>query len=355
MPAPLGAPGEVGTLNDPLFLRTGTHPGEGAVDLDFDPSCNAWAVTFISGPDYLRKIDPKGVVSSVTGVTNLNMGEVAVLQGKDGQFGGGFGDVALTYICCETCGCILTGSDGNPQGAAVLDAATSTLPMKIPSVDFTSGAGPFGQSGLDTGPYGLTWGLDRTLYLGNVKQNGDFVALDLAGGSTAQVAQFDKRVNAATPFDHDRILVALEGGEVLLVPIFGLSGDPKPLITLPANVTSIARDSWSGDIYASLSDFSLVRFRPGDTDPTLFNVTDDKGRLALARDGYLYFLGLYPVDPYVVRFALPTTFLPTIFPAQRASEARREAAAQRASEARSESRVREVCSRKVAWTRHAVA
>jgi hypothetical protein len=307
MPAPLGAPGESGTLNDPLFLRTGTHPGEGAIDLDFDNSCNAWAVTLISGPDYLRKVDPKGVVSSITGVTNLNMGEVAVLQGKDGQFGGGFGDVALTYICCETCGCIISGDGGNPQGAAVFDAATNSLPMKIPSVDYTKGTGPFGNAGLDTGPYGLTWGLDRVLYLGNVKENGDFVALNLAGGATTQIAKFDRRVNAAAPFDRDRLLVALEGGEVLLVPVLGLSGDPTSLITLAADVTSITRDTWNGDVYAALSDLSLVRFHPGDATPTLFNVTADKGRLAIARDGYLYFIGVYPVDPYVVRFPLPTT------------------------------------------------
>jgi hypothetical protein len=91
----------------------------GIFDLDFDQSCNAWGVTMISGTDYLRKITPQGAVSEYAGVTNLNMGEVAAIQGASGTFGGGLSDVALTYICCATCGCILTSSA--PQGVAALE------------------------------------------------------------------------------------------------------------------------------------------------------------------------------------------------------------------------------------------
>ena len=45
--------GDTGTLNDPLFARSGANPNEKIVDLKIDPSCNAWAVTFTSGPDSL--------------------------------------------------------------------------------------------------------------------------------------------------------------------------------------------------------------------------------------------------------------------------------------------------------------
>lgn len=304
-PAPLGAPGEVGTLNDPFFTQKGKNAGEGAIDLDFDPECNAWAVTFISGPDYLRKIDPTGKVTSVTGVTNLNMGEVAVLTGKEGIFGGGSGDVALTYICCAACGCQI-GSGGNPQGAAIFDEAQGTLPMKIPSTDYTSGAGPFGVNSLDTGPYGLSWGLDRTIYLGNVKTNGDFVALDLVAGTSSQIATFVSRINASAPFDRDRMLVALEGGQVWLVPVLGISGDPKMLLELPAHVTSILRDPWSGRIYAELSNLTIVSFKPDGTDLTTFTTVQNKGRIALAPDNYLYHMSAYPILAEVTRFPMPT-------------------------------------------------
>lgn len=305
-PAPLGAPGEVNTLNDPAFTRQGKSGGEGAVDLDFDPDCNAWAVTLISGPDYLRKVDPAGMVSSTTGVTNLNMGEVAVLTGKEGVFGGGSGDVALTYICCATCGCIISGSGGNPQGAAIFDENAGTLPMKIPSTDFTSGGGPFGNKGLDTGPYGLSWGLDRVLYLGNVKENGDFVALDIVAGTTTQLVLFPARVNATAPFDRDRMVVALEGGQVWLVPILGLPGDPVELLELPSDVTSILRDPWSGRIYAELSSLDIVSFKPDGSDLSTFATAPARGRIALAPDNFLYHLTVFPTAPEVVRFPMPT-------------------------------------------------
>lgn len=140
-PAALGKPGDAGTLNDYKFTKCGSLSScdGGIFDLDFDQKCNAYGVTMLSGTDYLRKIDPQGKVSEVAGVTNLNMGEVAAIQGKSGLFGGGLEDVALTYICCATCGCILSGSGGNPQGVAALDPTNATLPMKIPTTKYSSG------------------------------------------------------------------------------------------------------------------------------------------------------------------------------------------------------------------------
>ena len=85
--------------------------GEGAFALDFDALCNAYAVTMISGPDYLRQLAPDGTLTTWTSTTNLNMGEVAVKRLAVAEFET-IGDIAATYICCATCGCIQTGLDG---------------------------------------------------------------------------------------------------------------------------------------------------------------------------------------------------------------------------------------------------
>ena len=59
---------------------------EGAFDLDFDEICNAYTVTMISGPDYLRQLTPDGKFTEWTSTTNLNMGQVAVLRALAGEF-----------------------------------------------------------------------------------------------------------------------------------------------------------------------------------------------------------------------------------------------------------------------------
>lgn len=309
-PAPLGMLDETGTLNDFTFSRCGTLGAcsGGIFDLDFDPSCNAYGVTMISGTDYLRKITPAGVITEWAGVTNLNMGEVAALQGINGTFGGTIEDVALSYICCAACGCIISGPGGSPQGVALLDAMTGTLPMQIPSSTFTSGAGPFGNSQLDTGPYGLSWGLDRVLYVGNVDKNGEYYALDLKSQSKTLLQTFASRVHASAPFDKFRMLVAIEGGEVLLVPIAGQQGTPISLIKLPTHVTSLVRDTWSGRIYAELADMSIVSFAADGTNLTTFQTAPAKGRITIAPDGYVYHLTLgHPTKAEIVRWELPTT------------------------------------------------
>lgn len=309
-PAPLGKLGDAGTLNDPKFIKCGSLSScdGGIFDLDFDQKCGAWGVTMISGTDYLRHIDASGVVKEYAGVTNLNMGEVAAIQGDNGVFGGGLNDVALTYICCATCGCILSGSGGNPQGVAALDPANGTLPMKIPTTKFSTGAGPFGNPSVDTGPYGLSWGLDRILYVGNVQANGDYHALDLSTSSSQVVATFGKRVLASAPFDKARMLVGLEGGEVMLTPVLGGAGAPKTLITLSTHMTSLVRDSWSGRVYAELGDKTIVSFDEGGKDLKTFQTAPAKGRITIAPDGYLYHLTVgWPTTPEVVRWQLPTT------------------------------------------------
>jgi hypothetical protein len=286
-PAPLGAPGDAGTLNDFSFTRCGSLAScdGGIVALGFDTSCNAWAVTIISGPDYLREIKPGGEVKEYTGVSNLDMGEVAAIQGKDGQFGGPYGDVALTYTCQSGC---TPGPDGSQQGVAALDAAAGMLPMKIPSPTPTTGAGPFGDATYDAGPFGLTWGLDRVLYVGNSSVNGDFVALDLAGGGVVKLVDLPARVHAAAPYDAERMAVATEGGQVYLVPALGVPGAVQPLATLPANATSLARDSWSGRVYAELQNQDIVSFRADGKPPVVFQKAPGIGRVTVGPDGFLY-------------------------------------------------------------------
>jgi hypothetical protein len=293
-----------------VFTRCGSLSGcdGGIFDLDFDQACNAYGVTMISGPDYLRKIDPSGQVTEYVGVTNLNMGEVATIKGREGQFGGGLSNVALTYICCASCGCILSGPGSQPQGVAELDFATSELPMRIPSTQFTTGAGPFGNAAVDTGPYGLTWGLDRVLYAGNIEQNGDFHAIDLDTNSKIVVTSFPSRVLAAAPFDSNWMLVAVEGGSVHLVPVLGKVAPTTPLIALTGEVTSLARDPWSGRVYASLNTLDIVSFDEDGNDLQVFQVAPALGRIALAPDGYVYHLTLgWPTQPAIVRWELPNS------------------------------------------------
>ncbi len=204
--APVGNPGDKGMLQDPAFVK-------GLVDLQFDPMCTAWGVTLISGPDYLRSVTAAGAVGSIAGVTNLNMGEVAVLQhlatvtSAPVPLDNPGVDVSLTYICCSTCGCQLSTT---PQGVAHLDTTTMTIPLVIPSQTFTTGLGPFGASVFDTGPAGLSYGTDLVLYVGNVDVNGDYYSLDLGTQKQTLVTNFPARVYASTPFDAVTQLVALE-------------------------------------------------------------------------------------------------------------------------------------------------
>ena len=147
--------------------------------IDFADDCTAWMVTLRSGTDYLRRLTPDGELSEWAGVANLNMGEVKVLRSltipqltasfpvtldptppspKEG-----LGEVAISYTCCPTCGC----QADPPQGVARLVEGDPNNPLPIVIIaQQTQGNGPFGSSGADAGPHGLTWGVDRVLYVG---------------------------------------------------------------------------------------------------------------------------------------------------------------------------------------------
>ena len=147
--------------------------------IDFADDCTAWMVTLRSGTDYLRRLTPAGEVTEWAGVANLNMGEVKVLRSvtipqltlpypladkpapptpKEG-----LGEVAITYTCCPACGCLVDP----PQGVARLVEEDPLKPLPIVIVaQKTQGTGPFGSNAADAGPHGLTWGVDRVLYVG---------------------------------------------------------------------------------------------------------------------------------------------------------------------------------------------
>jgi len=266
---------------------------EGAFDLDFDDVCSAYAVTMISGPDNLRQMTPDGKLTSWTSTTNLNMGQVAVLRVPTGEFKE-LGDVAATYICCATCGCVETGADGR-LGVVHLDRTSTTRPLpNVLAAKPTTGTGPFGDPVIDTGPYALTWGADKSLYAGNVETNGDFVRVDLAAKTTTTVTSFLARVTAAAIFDLTRLLVATEGGKVYLLTT--ATGERKEWATLPAHVTSIRRDKFTGRVYAEVATKppQILEIAADGTGSKLFQSPPRLGRIAIAPDNQLYHLSVYP-------------------------------------------------------------
>lgn len=299
VPAPLGAKGEKGTLHDPAFSA-------GLIDLEFDPACGAWGATLISGPDYLRSLEPSGVVASYSGVTNLNMGEVSVLQ----QIAAPKSDppeldVALTYICCATCGCELNST---PQGVARFEPASLSLPLVVPSKTFTTGMGPFGGAVVDTGPAGLSYGFDRVLYVGNVDANGDYVKLNLATKVQSLVTTFPKRVHASTPFDAITMLVALEGGELVTLRLTDATTKPFALSSSP--VVGMVRDIFDGAVYVARRDGAVFRY-DSEGVGAAWQTTKNPARLAIAGDGWLYALEIpapyYDHAPAISRWQLPVT------------------------------------------------
>lgn len=304
-------PPSVDRLNQSDFAGSPVNgsDSEGAFDLDFDELCNAYAVTMISGPDYLRQLGPDGMLTQWTSTTNLNMGQVAVLRINAGEFAT-IGDIAATYICCATCGCIETGQDGR-LGVVHLDRASMSrpLPNVIPA-STTSGSGPFGNATLDTGPYGLTWGGDSALYVGNVKQNGDFYRVDLGTLAQRQVTMFPARVVAAQPYDPHRLLVATVGGTLSVLDTD--TGTSQAFATLPAEITSVRRDRFTGRVYAEVrtSPPQIIELSADGKKQTMFQQAPRVGRIAISPDGYLYHLSVYPEVKWmsksaIVRWPLP--------------------------------------------------
>lgn len=291
--------------------------GEFSTDIggiDFADDCNAWMVTLRSGPDYLRRLTPDGALTTWTGVANLNMGEVKVLKSltlpglkkpppKGTSAVEGLGEVAITYTCCPTCGC----QADPPQGVARLNEADVQNPLPIIiTATATQGAGPFGSTGADAGPHGLTWGKDRVLYVGNSSENGQFNTADLEMGVQDIVYTFDARVTASAPVSPVHLLVALEGGAVYRFNT--TTKQAEFVIDLMADVTGLSHDSFTGDVYAGLADLKVVRLSPFTGAVAEFQTMPGKGRVAVSPSGKLWFSPIrYLNDLPISAWDLPTS------------------------------------------------
>jgi hypothetical protein len=287
-------------LNGSDFLHTGSG---GAIDLGFDDACNAYTVTMISGQDFLRQVTPSGDFTQYGGVTNLNMGEVAVLRVPGDEFGtvGAAGEVALTYICCASCGC----RGGDPQGVARLDReGAARLPMVIAATP-TAGSGPFGVIHLDTGPSGLTYGRDDALYVGNVMEVGDFVRADLSSGESSVVHRLESRVYAGATFGPNSLLVAVADHTIYRVDT--RSDAREAWSTTEADVTSLVRDPFTGRVLISVRGGQIFEYSSRGVLLREFAMAPASGRAAYAPDGFLYYLVAgWPTTARVLRFELPS-------------------------------------------------
>jgi hypothetical protein len=278
-PPPPCTPAPLAAMNKAPFIW-------GLVDVDMDLQCGLWGVTVISGTDYLRRLDPDGKVLIVNGVTNLNMNEVAALQGYGSLFGGVIVEAALTYGCCATCGCYTNP----PKGVAWYDKANNALPMLIPTNAGLQGQGPFLDPGmhlhLDTGPTGLTWGLGNQLYVGNVAQNGDLHTVDLGVGKSKLLTQLPARVYASAPFDGTRLIVALEGKQVVQVDV--VDGQWNTWAAVPSEVIAMQRDPYTGQVLAALANGEIRALTSKGKDLGVWQPQPKPGRVTIGPDGWLY-------------------------------------------------------------------
>lgn len=273
-------------------------------DLEFADDCNAWMVTLRSGTDYVRRMTPGGTMTEWGGVANLNMGEIKVLKalspqapplpedgditnGKPPQTTGGdnLGEVAITYTCCPTCGCFVNP----PQGVArLIEGDPVPLPIVLPAVPTQGSAGPFGNLPADAGPMGLTWGEDLRLYVGNSQANGNFDTVDLDAQTQDFLLTFSSRVTAAAPLTSVHLLVALDTGELLRFNV--ATNEAVPVYDFDSGVTSLSHDSFSGLVYASLSDLSVVAVDAFTAEVTDFETMPNLGRVTVSPDGKLWWV-----------------------------------------------------------------
>lgn len=304
-------------------------------DLEFADDCTAWMVTLRSGTDYLRRLTPDGTLTEWGGVSNLNMGEVKVLKavtppagisvGRPGAMRGasatasgsatglvepgargveGLGEVALTYTCCSSCGCFTDP----PQGVARLveDDPANPLPLVIEST-ITQGTGPFGAASADAGPFGLTWGIDRVLYVGNSTLNGEIVSADLDMGSQAALGSLGGRITAAAPVSAAHLLLAIEGGEIHRFNV--RTGASELVADVMQDVTSLSHDAFDGSVYAGLRSLEVVVLDWSSGDVTPFDVMPGLGRVTVSPNGQLWFSPVGYLDPNPISaWDLPDTW-----------------------------------------------
>ncbi len=320
-------PSEV-DLNGPFSVEIG--------DLEFADDCTAWMVTLRSGTDFVRRLTPEGTLDEWGGVANLNMGEIKVLKALTPPAGlapgrpdrlrrpstpaaaspdglttpptsgvEGVGEVAITYTCCSTCGCFVDP----PQGVARLveDDPANPLPLVIEAV-VTQGTGPFGDTPADAGPFGLTWGIDRVLYVGNSTANGDVVTADLDMGTQAALTPLPGRITAGAALSGAHLLFAIEGGDLYLFNVLTLEATLQT--SLGEDVTSLSLDAFDGRVYAGLRNLDVVVIEPWTAAVAPFGQTmPGIGRVTVSPDGQLWFSPVGYLEPNPISaWDLPDAF-----------------------------------------------
>jgi len=326
-------PPAIEALNGPFSTEIG--------GLEFADDCTAWMVTLRSGTDYVRRLLPDGTLTEWPGVSNLNMGEVkvrkavtppagiavgrpdelagdaeprtsgrssparpSVLRGAAAGGADGLGEVAITYTCCAGCGCFTDP----PQGVARLveDDPANPLPLVIEAV-ITQGTGPFGAAAADAGPFGLTWGIDRVLYVGNSTANGDIVTADLDLGTQAALSTLAGRITAGAPVSAAHLLFAIEGGQVYRFNV--LTQQAELLAELGDDVTSLSHDAFDGRVYAGLRNLDVVGLEPRTGLVELLHEMPGTGRVTVSPDGQLWFSPVAYLDPNPISaWDLPDAF-----------------------------------------------
>lgn len=278
--------------------------------LDFADDCTAWSVTVSGGQEFVRSLASDGMLTTYGAIGDYDLGEVRVLRhltipqltvvpplaAKPVPFAPveGYGEVALTYICCPNCG----DCANNPNARGVAHLVETDPMMPLPIVIFaeaTQGTGPFGEMHLDGGPQGLTWGKDRVLYVGNAQANGDYSSADLMTGTVTKLHTFDTRVSASAPISPAHNLVAVLGGELYRFNV--ATKEVEFVVDLMSDVTSLTHDAFDGHVYASLASLEVVRVHPftGAVEP--FQTMPAKGRVAASPGGKLWYTPVKYLNP----------------------------------------------------------
>ena len=318
--AQCGCERKVECADPPADLLNGPFSQDIAA-LDFADDCTAWAVTVSGGQESVRRLGPPRGLGKFPAIGDFDLGEVRVLRHLTiPQLTAppplaalpapptpieGYGEVAVTYICCPTCG----DCANNPGARGVAHLVEEDLAMPLPIVIFaeaTQGDGPFGEKHLDGGPAGLTWGKGRVLYVGNAAANGGYSRAGLPLGTSESVFTFDARVTASAPVSDVHILVAVLGGG--LHRFNTLTGEAEFVVDLMADVTSLSHDAFSGHVYAGLATLEVVRVHPftGAVEP--FAMMPTRGRVAVSPSGALWYAPVAYLQPGTISaWPLPTT------------------------------------------------
>lgn len=270
--------------------------------IDFADDCTAWAVTVSGGQEFVRRMTSAGELSSFGAIGDFDLGEVRVLRRLTVPqltvpfpFGSepaepipveGYGEVAVTYICCPTCG----SCANNPEARGVAHLVEDNPNMPLPIIIYaepTQGTGPFGNIAVDGGPQGLTWGEDRVLYVGNALADGVYSSADLEAATVDELYTFPVRVTASAPISNVHNLVALLGGD--LHRFNTVTHETEFVVDLMSDVTNLSQDPFSGHVYASLASLEVVRVHPFSGEVESFAMMPAKGRVAVSPSGKLWF------------------------------------------------------------------